>query len=53
MAKTPEFVEKVVTSTRIRLARNLARYPFPEKLDETLAEELVFLIKKSSHCYLF
>ncbi len=47
MAKTPEFVEKVVTSTRIRLARNLARYPFPEKLDETLAEELVFLIKKS------
>lgn len=47
MAKTPEFVEKVVTSTRIRLARNLARYPFPEKLDETLAEELVFLIEKS------
>ena len=46
MAKTPEFVEKVVTSTRIRLARNLAGYPFPEKLTETLAEEVLFLIEK-------
>ena len=47
MAKTPEFVEKVVTSTRIRLARNLAGYPFPERLTETLAEEVLFLIEKS------
>ena len=45
MAKTPEFVEKVVTSTRIRLARNLAGYPFPERLTETLAEEVLFLIE--------
>ena len=45
MAKTPEFVEKVVTSTRIRLARNLAGYPFPERLDETLAEEILYLIQ--------
>ena len=47
MAKAPEFVEKVVTSTRIRLARNLAGYPFPEKLDDALAEEVLFLIEKS------
>ena len=31
MAKTPAFIETLVTSTRIRLARNLAGYPFPSK----------------------
>ena len=45
MAKTPSFLETIVTSTRIRLARNLAAYPFPEKLDETLAKEIIYLVE--------
>lgn len=44
MAKAPPFIETLVTSTRIRLARNLAAYPFPEKLDATLAGEIVHLV---------
>lgn len=44
---TPDFIERVVTSTRIRLARNLAGYPFPEKLDETLAEEVLYILEKN------
>jgi protein arginine kinase len=39
-------METIVTSTRIRLARNLAAYPFPEKLDEKLAAEVVYLVEK-------
>ncbi|MBQ8323451.1 MAG: ATP--guanido phosphotransferase [Clostridia bacterium] len=42
----PDFIETLVTSTRIRLARNLAAYPFPQKLDERLAEEIVYLVGK-------
>ena len=40
----PAFIETLVTSTRIRLARNLAAYPFPEKLDANLAQEVVYLV---------
>ena len=47
MAQTPAFIQTLVTSTRIRLARNLAGYPFPEKMDELLAEEVVYLVEKS------
>ena len=43
----PQFIETLVTSTRIRLARNLAAYPFPQKLDDKLAEEVVFLVGKA------
>ena len=34
-------VDSIVTSTRIRLARNIATYPFPAKLDKKQAEEIV------------
>ncbi len=43
----PAFIETLVTSTRIRLARNLAGYPFPQKIDERLAEEVVYLVEKA------
>jgi len=41
----PGFIETLVTSTRIRLARNLLAYPFPHKLDEKLAKEIVYLVE--------
>lgn len=44
MAQAPAFIQTLVTSTRIRLARNLAAYPFPEKLTEKLAKEIVYLV---------
>lgn len=44
MAQAPAFIQTLVTSTRIRLARNLAAYPFPEKLTEKLAKEVVYLV---------
>ncbi len=47
MAHTPAFIQTIVTSTRIRLARNLAAYPFPEKLDQKLASEIVYLVERS------
>ena len=46
MAQTPGFIQTLVTSTRIRLARNLAAYPFPEKLDAALAKQVVHLVEK-------
>lgn len=42
----PKFIETIVTSTRIRLARNLAAYPFPDKLNSALANEIVYLVGK-------
>ncbi len=47
MAQTPAFIQSIVTSTRIRLARNLAAYPFPEKLDEKLAQEIIYLVENA------
>ena len=44
MSQAPEFIETLVTSTRIRLARNLAAYPFPDKLNQPLAEEILYLV---------
>lgn len=44
MAQAPGFIQTLVTSTRIRLARNLASYPFPDKLDEALASQIVHLV---------
>lgn len=40
----PAFIETLVTSTRIRLARNFASYPFPNQLNEELASEIVYLV---------
>jgi protein arginine kinase len=47
MAQAPGFIETLVTSTRIRLARNLSAYPFPQKLDDKLGEEIIYLIGKT------
>ena len=44
MSQAPEFIETLVTSTRIRLARHLAAYPFPDKLNQPLAEEILYLV---------
>ena len=46
MEKKPE-IQSVITSTRIRLARNLASYPFPQKLNAKLAGEVVYLVEKA------
>ncbi|MBQ7924467.1 MAG: ATP--guanido phosphotransferase [Clostridia bacterium] len=43
----PAFIQTIVTSTRIRLARNLAAYPFPQKLNRKLAEEVVYLVEQT------
>lgn len=44
MAHAPEFIETTVISTRIRLARNFASYPFPRKMDDAQAEDIVHLV---------
>lgn len=44
MANAPKFIETIVISTRIRLARNFASYPFPRKMDDAQAEDLVYLV---------
>ena len=43
----PAFIETLVTSTRIRLARNLTAYPFPQKLTPKLAAEVVYLVEQA------
>lgn len=47
MATAPAFIQTIVTSTRIRLARNLAAYPFPQQLNERLASEVVYLVENA------
>ena len=44
MAYTENGIETTVISTRIRLARNFAAYPFPRKMDEAQAEDIVHLV---------
>lgn len=46
MAYAPQFIETIVISTRIRLARNFAAYPFPRKMDEAQAGDIVYLVEK-------
>ncbi len=41
---SPNVIETTVTSTRIRLARNLLAYPFPDKLDEKQAKEIIGVV---------
>lgn len=44
--KAAYFIQTTVTSTRIRLARNLYSYPFPNKLDVKQAEEVKKAIRR-------
>jgi len=37
----PQFMKTTVISTRIRFARNISGYPFPEKLSPARAQELI------------
>ncbi len=46
MADAPKFIETIVISTRIRLARNFSAYPFPKKMDEAQAEDIVVLVRE-------
>ncbi len=46
MANANEFSETIVMTTRIRLARNFAAYPFPHKMDEAQAEDIVTLVRE-------
>ncbi len=39
--------EDIIISSRVRLARNLKKYPFPLKLDDIKAEEVVKNVKES------
>ncbi len=47
MAEKKERIEEtVVISTRIRFARNFAAYPFPKKMDDAQAADIVYLVEK-------
>ncbi len=46
MADANEFIKTIVISTRIRLARNFAAYPFPHKMDDAQAEDIVALVRE-------
>ncbi len=46
MAYPLQVNERIVISTRIRLARNFAAYPFPKKMDEAQAEDIVVLVRE-------
>lgn len=45
MAWQSEADQTIVISTRIRLARNFAAYPFPTKMDDAQASDVVYLVK--------
>ncbi|MBQ8427877.1 MAG: ATP--guanido phosphotransferase, partial [Clostridia bacterium] len=47
MAAIPEKIETIVTSTRLRLARNLSAYPFPSVLKGKEAEDVLILTKNA------
>ena len=47
MVNTPEFIRTVAMTTRIRLARNLAGFPFPFKMNDAHAAEILYLVEKS------
>ncbi len=42
----PHEYKTTVISTRIRLARNFAAYPFPKKMNEAQAEDIVTLVRE-------
>ena len=43
-ADSAAFIETTVTSTRVRLARNLFGFPFPDKLNSAQAKEVVRMV---------
>lgn len=45
MAWQHDRIEEIVISTRIRLARNFAAYPFPKKMTDAQASDLVYLVE--------
>ena len=47
MANIPEKIETIVTSTRLRLARNLSAYPFPSALKGKEAEDVLILTRNA------
>ncbi len=46
MEKTLEFIQSIVVSTRIRLARNFAGFPFPSKMSDAHASDIVHLVSE-------
>ena len=46
MAWQFEDVDSIVISIRIRLARNFAAYPFPKKMDDGQAEDIIYLVEQ-------
>ena len=46
MVNTFEFIQTVVVSSRIRLARNLSGFPFPKKMRDQHAAEVLHLVSE-------
>ncbi len=46
MAQPMKGIETIVISTRIRLARNFAAFPFPKKMDDAQASDIVYLVER-------
>ena len=46
MERAVSFLENIVVSTRIRLARNFAAFPFPRKMNKEQAEKVAFLTQE-------
>ncbi len=44
MVNTPKYVRSVVMTTRIRLARNVSGFPFPSKMNDKHAAEILYLV---------
>ena len=44
MVTTPEFIKTIAMTSRIRLARNLAGFPFPLKMTLAHKEEVLQLV---------
>lgn len=45
--RTPEYLQKTVDSTRVRLARNLRGYPFPHLLTQKQSAEIVAMVRRA------
>ncbi len=46
MAGQPRADQTIVISTRVRLARNFAAFPFPNKMDDAQAADIVHLVRE-------
>ena len=47
MVGAPKFIQTIAVSSRIRLARNLACFPFPSKMNDGHAAEILYLVSES------